>query len=148
MPSLNRLALSATLHCLTGCGIGEVLGLVIASALGWEVVPSIALAVVLAFIFGYALTIQPLLAAGLPLRQAIRTALAADTLSIVTMEIVDNAVILAIPGTMDAGIVDPHFWASLAAALVIAFVVTFPVNRWLISRGRGHALLHEHHHAH
>jgi hypothetical protein len=146
MVSLNRLALSATLHCLTGCGIGEVLGLVIASALGWDVVPSIALAVVLAFIFGYALTIQPLLAAGLGLLTAVRTALAADTVSIVTMEIVDNAVILVIPGAMHSGITHVLFWGSLAVALAVAFVVTFPVNRWLIARGQGHALVHEHHH--
>ena len=145
-PSVNRLALSATLHCLTGCGIGEVLGLVIASALGWDVLPSIGLAVALAFVFGYSLTMLPLLAGGLAVGQAVRMALAADTLSILTMEIVDNAIILVIPGAMDAGISDLMFWGSLALALAIAFVATFPVNRWLIARGRGHALVHEHHH--
>jgi hypothetical protein len=143
--SLNSLAFSATIHCLTGCGIGEILGLVIASALDWSVVPSIALALVLAFFFGYALTLWPLLTSGLPLTMALRTALAADTLSIVVMEIVDNAVILLVPGAMDAGIRDPHFWASLATALVVAFAFTYPVNRWLIARGMGHALVHSHH---
>jgi hypothetical protein len=144
-PSINRLALSATLHCLTGCGIGEVLGLVIASALGWDVLPSIGLAVVLAFVFGYSLTMLPLLAGGLAFGLAVRTALAADTLSILPMEIVDNAIILVIPGAMDAGITDLMFWGSLAVALAVAFVATFPVNRWLIALGRGHALVHEHH---
>jgi len=143
--SLNRVALSATLHCLTGCGIGEVLGLVIASTLGWDVPPSLVLAVVLAFFFGYSLTIRPLLGGGLPLVRAVRTALAADTLSIIVMEIVDNAVILVVPGAMEAGVADALFWGSLAFALAIAFVATFPVNRWLIARGRGHALVHGHH---
>ena len=141
----DRLALRATLHCLTGCGIGEVLGLVIASTLGWDVPPSLVLAVVLAFFFGYSLTIRPLLGGGLPLVRAVRTALAADTLSIIVMEIVDNAVILVVPGAMEAGVADALFWGSLAFALAIAFVATFPVNRWLIARGRGHALVHGHH---
>ena len=144
--SLNRTAVQATLHCLTGCAIGEVLGLVIATALGWHDLASILLAVVLAFGFGYGLTIQPLLQGGLPLPNAIRAALAADTVSIVTMEIVDNAIILAIPGAMDAGLLDALFWASLAVSLAIAFIVTLPVNRWLISRGLGHATVHRHHH--
>ena len=158
--SLNRLALTATLHCLTGCGIGEVLGLVIANWLGWSTIPSITLAVVLAFVFGYALAMRPLLASGLTLGQALRLALAADTVSIIVMEIIDNAIMLAIPGAMDAHLTDAFFWGSLFLALALAFVVTFPVNRWLISRGQGHALVHtlhtrpatststEHHHAH
>jgi Domain of unknown function (DUF4396) len=145
MPSTNQLALSATIHCLTGCAIGEVLGLVIASQLGWDDLPSIALAVVLAFVFGYALTLRPLLASGVAVGTAMGLAFAADTLSITVMEIVDNAIILAIPGAMDAGIADPLFWGSLALALGVAGVVAFPVNRWLIGRGRGHAVLHEHH---
>jgi hypothetical protein len=144
-PSTNRLALSATVHCLTGCGIGEILGLVVASQLGWPDVPSIALAVVLAFIFGYALTLRPLLAAGMAIGAAARLAFAADTLSIAVMEIVDNLIILAIPGAMAAGIGDPLFWGSLAIALAVAGVAAYPVNRWLILRGRGHAVLHEHH---
>jgi hypothetical protein len=143
--SLNRLALTATLHCLTGCGIGEVLGLVIATWLGWGAVASIALAVVLAFVFGYALAMRPLLASGLTLGQAVRLALAADTISIVVMEIIDNAMMLAIPGAMDAHIDDPFFWGSLFLSLALAFVVTFPINRWLISRGKGHALVHAYH---
>ncbi len=145
-PSTKRLALSATIHCLTGCAIGEVLGLVIASQLGWDDLPSIALAVVLAFVFGYALTLRPLLASGVAVGTALGLAFAADTLSITVMEIVDNAIILAIPGAMDAGIADPLFWGSLALALGVAGVVAFPVNHWLIGRGRGHAVLHEHHH--
>ena len=125
-PSLNRLAASATTHCLIGCGIGEVLGLVIADALGWDTVAAIVLAVVLAFAFGYALTMRPLLASGMTLGQATRTALVADTASITTMEIVDNAVLLLIPGAMAAGIADPFFWVTLAIALAIAWVVTLP----------------------
>jgi Domain of unknown function (DUF4396) len=145
-PSVDRLALSATIHCLTGCAIGEVLGLVIASQLGWDDLPSIALAVVLAFVFGYALTLRPLLASGVAFGSAMGLAFAADTLSITVMEIVDNAIILVIPGAMDAGIGDPLFWGSLALALVIAGIAAFPVNRWLIQRGRGHAVLGGHHH--
>src|SRR5687768_9349271 len=143
----SRVALSATLHCLTGCGIGEVLGLVIATALGWADLPSIVLAVVLAFIFGYGLTLRPLIAGGLSFAQAFRLAFAADTISIATMEIVDNAILLAIPGAMDAGLTDFLFWGSLAVALAIAFAVTYPINLWLISRGRGHAVIHGSHHA-
>lgn len=147
-PSPAKLALSATVHCLTGCGIGEVLGLVIASALGWHDLPSIALAVVLAFIFGYGLTLRPLLAAGVGLAQALRLAFAADTLSIAVMEIVDNAIILLIPGAMDAGLTSLLFWGSLAVALAIAFAAAFPVNLWLIRRGRGHAVVHGTHGSH
>lgn len=145
--ALNRLAISATTHCLTGCGIGEVLGLAIATALGWGAVASIALAVVLAFVFGYALTLRPLLKSGIAFGAAAGLAFAADTLSITVMEIVDNAIILLIPGAMDAGLTDLLFWGSLAVALAVAFVAAFPVNRWLIARGKGHAVVHEYHHS-
>jgi Domain of unknown function (DUF4396) len=143
--ALNRLAVSATTHCLIGCGIGEVLGLAIATALGWGDLPSIALAVVLAFCFGYALTLRPLLRGGIAFGAAAGLAFAADTLSITVMEVVDNAIILLIPGAMDAGLGDWLFWGSLAVALAMAFVAAFPVNRWLIARGRGHAVVHRHH---
>jgi hypothetical protein len=145
MPSTNQLAWSATIHCLTGCGIGEVLGLVIATQLGWHDLPSILLAVVLAFVFGYSLTLRPLLASGIAFASAARLALAADTVSITVMEIVDNAMVLAIPGAMAAGVIDPLFWGSLALSLLVAAIVVFPVNRWLILRGQGHAVLHGHH---
>jgi hypothetical protein len=145
MPSLNRLAFSATVHCLTGCGIGEVLGLVIATQLGWHDVPAIALAIVLAFVFGYGLTLRPLLSSGLAVRSALGLAFAADTLSITVMEIVDNAILLVVPGAMDAGITDSLFWGTLAIALAVAGVAAYPVNRWLIARGRGHAVVHGHH---
>jgi hypothetical protein len=144
-PTLNRLALSATTHCLTGCAIGEVLGLVIATMLGWHDLPSVLLAILLAFVFGYALTIRPLIASGIALRQAGRLAIASDTLSIATMEVVDTAFVLAVPGAMAAGLTDSLFWTSLAASLVIAGVVAYPVNRWLIARGRGHAVIHDLH---
>jgi len=145
-PSLTRTAISATVHCLTGCAIGEVLGLVLATWWGWADLPSLVLAIALAFFFGYALSVAPLLRGGLTLRQAVRVALAADTLSIVTMEIVDTAVLLVVPGAMSSGLSDPLFWASLALALGVAFVVTVPVNRALIARGRGHAIVHGLHH--
>jgi putative flippase GtrA len=144
-PTLDRAAFDATVHCLTGCAIGEVLGLVIATWLGWHDLPSVVLAIVLAFVFGYALTIRTLLNSGMTFRAAYPIALGSDTLSITTMEIVDTAIVLLIPGVMAAGLLDPLFWGSLAVALLIAAVVAFPVNRWLISRGRGHALMHEHH---
>ena len=147
-PSLNRLAANATTHCLTGCAIGEVLGLVIAMQLGWDTVPSIVLAIVLAYVFGFALTLRPLLRTGLAFGAALGIAFAADTLSITVMEIVDNAVILAIPGAMDAGLTSLLFWGSLALALAIAWVAAFPVNRWLIRRGLGHAKVMEHHAGH
>jgi hypothetical protein len=147
-PSLNRLAVSATTHCLTGCAIGEVLGLVLATWWGWDVLPSIGLAIVLAFVAAYALTMRPLLGAGLPVRRALRVAFAADTLSIIVMETVDNGVILAIPSAMEAGLTDPLFWGSLALGLGIAWVVAFPVNRWLLSRGQGHALVTAYHGGH
>jgi hypothetical protein len=143
---LNRTAFSATVHCLTGCAIGEVLGMVIGTALGWSTVATIALAVGLAFLFGYGLTMLPLLRSRLPLRTAIGLALASDTVSITIMEIVDNAVMLVIPGAMDAHLSNPLFWGSLAFALVVAGAAAFPVNRWLIARGRGHAVVHQHHH--
>lgn len=144
--SLNRLAASATTHCLTGCAIGEVLGVVIGTALGWSNFPTIVLAIALAFLFGYAFTMLPLLRARLALGAAVGLALAADTFSIAVMEITDNAILLVIPGAMEAGLADPLFWGSLAFALAVAWVAAFPVNRWLIARGRGHALVHTHHH--
>jgi len=140
--SLNRLAASATTHCLTGCAIGEVLGVVIGTALGWSNWPTIVLAIVLAFLFGYSFTSWPLVRAGMALAAVVPIALAADTFSITVMEIVDNAIILVIPGAMEAGLVDILFWASLAFALAVAWVAAFPVNRWLISKGRGHAVVH------
>lgn len=143
--SLDRLAASATTHCLTGCAIGEVLGIVIGTALGWRNLPTIALAIVLAFFFGYLLTSVPLLRSGLGLRAVVPIALAADTLSITIMEITDNAFLLLYPGAMEAGLGDALFWWTLAAALAIAWVCAFPVNRWLIARGRGHAVVHAHH---
>jgi hypothetical protein len=143
-----RTATSATLHCLTGCAIGEVLGMIIATAAGWSAVPSIAISVALAFLFGYALTGLSLLRAGLALATVIPLALAADTLSIATMEVVDNRCLVVVPGAVDAGLRDPLFWWSLAIALAIAFVVTVPVNRALIRRGKGHAVVHEHHQHH
>jgi len=146
--ALTRQAISATAHCLTGCAIGEVLGMVIGTALGWSNVATIALAVGLAFLFGYALTIGPVLRAGVALSAAIPVTLAADTLSITVMEIVDNAIMLLIPGAMEAGVASGIFWGSLAVALALAFVVTVPVNRWLIARGKGHAVVHQYHHAH
>ena len=145
--SLNRLAASATTHCLTGCAIGEVLGIVIGTALGWSDVATIALAIGLAYLFGYLLTLRPVLRSGLALGAALSVAFAADTVSITVMEIVDNGVLLLVPEAMDAGLADPLFWGSLAFALAVAWVVAFPVNRWMIARGRGHAVVHEHHHA-
>ena len=144
-PSLNRSAFAATWHCLTGCAIGEVLGLIIATALGWDNAASIAIAIVLAFFFGYSLTLRPLVRSGLPLRKAARIALAADTVSITVMEIVDNGFILLVPGAMAAGLGDFLFWWSLAVGLFIAFWAAFPVNRVLIARGRGHAVVHAYH---
>jgi len=143
--SLNRTAFSATLHCLTGCAIGEVLGVVVGTALGWSTVATIALAIVLAFFFGYGLTMLPLLRSGMVLGAALPLAFASDTLSITVMEIVDNLIIVVIPGAMDAGLGSLLFWGSLAFALAVAFVAAFPVNRHLISRGKGHAVVHKHH---
>ena len=145
--TLTRQAVSATAHCLTGCAIGEVLGMVIGTALGWSNLATIALAVALAFLFGYALTIGPILRASIALSTAIPLTLAVDTVSITVMEIVDNVIMLVIPGAMESGVTSWLFWGSLAVALAIAFVVTVPVNRWLIARGRGHAVVHQYHHA-
>ena len=143
--SLNRLAFQATVHCLTGCAIGEVLGMVIGTAYGLATVTTIVLAVVLAFLFGYALTLLPLVRSGMAFAHAAKLAFAADTASITIMEIVDNAIMLAIPGAMHAGPTTLLFWASLAFALLVAGVAAWPVNRWLIARGRGHAVVHRHH---
>src|ERR687896_1056899 len=141
--ALTVVAISATLHCLTGCAIGEVAGVAIGTALGWSDLATIALAVALAFLFGYALTSYPLLRAGLAVGAVIPIALASDTLSIAVMEIVDNAILLLIPGAMEAGLGTVFFWGSLALALSIAFVFAFPLNRWLLARGKGHAAVHE-----
>jgi hypothetical protein len=143
--SLNRLAFSATVHCLTGCAIGEVLGMVIGTALDFSNFATIALAVALAFFFGYLLTSLPLLRSGMALGAVVPIALASDTISITIMEIVDNAIILLIPGAMDAGLGDIGFYLALAAALLIAGVAAFPANRWLIGRGKGHAVVHQMH---
>jgi hypothetical protein len=140
-----RAAVTATLHCLTGCAIGEVLGMVVGTALGWGNAATVVLSIALAFLFGYSLTLAPVLRSGLGLRAALGVALAADTISIATMEVVDNAVVLAIPGAMDAGLGSVLFWASLAVSLAIAFVVAVPVNRALIRRGKGHAVVHRYH---
>jgi hypothetical protein len=145
MTSLNRSAFQATVHCLTGCAIGEVLGMVVATALDWGNAASIAISVVLAFFFGYALTLRPVLRAGIALRRALGLAFASDTVSIAVMETVDNAFILVVPGAIAAGLGDGLFWWSLGASLIIAFVAALPVNRWLIARGRGHAVVHELH---
>jgi len=144
-PSLDRIAFLATVHCLAGCAVGEVAGMVIGTALGFSNGETIALAVVLAFISGYTFTMAPLLRAGYAFKAASALALAADTASIAVMEIVDNLVMLAIPGAMDAPLDSVLFWASLAGALAIAGVAAFPVNRWLIARGKGHAVVHAHH---
>ena len=141
--ALDQMAASATLHCLTGCALGEVAGIAIGTALGWSNLATIALAIGLAFLFGYSLTSLPLLRAGLAFAAVVPIALASDTLSIATMEVVDNAIILVIPGAMEAGLGDLLFWGSLAVALVIAGFAAFPVNRWLLARGKGHAAVHE-----
>jgi hypothetical protein len=143
--SQTRAAIQATLHCLAGCAIGEVLGMVLATALALGNAASIVLSIALAFLFGYALTIRSVLRVGIAFRRALGLAFASDTVSIATMEIVDNAFILIVPGALAAGVTDSLFWWSLAVSLVIAFVLTVPVNRWLIGRGRGHAVMHELH---
>ncbi|WYW19690.1 DUF4396 domain-containing protein [Amycolatopsis coloradensis] len=140
------MAASATLHCLTGCAIGEVLGMVIGTALGWGNVATIVLAVALAFVFGYALTMRGVLRAGVGFKQALKVALAADTVSILVMEIIDNGVMLVVPGAMEAGLASWLFWGALAFALLVAFLLTTPVNKWLIGRGSGHAVVHAYHH--
>ncbi|MBT2543630.1 DUF4396 domain-containing protein [Streptomyces sp. ISL-44] len=139
------MAARATLHCLTGCAIGEVLGMVIGTALGWGNMPTMVLAIVLAFLFGYAFTLRGILAAGVDLRTAVRVALAADTLSIAVMELIDNGVIALWPGAMDAHLSEPLFWTVLAISLAAAFVITVPVNKWMIGRGKGHAVVHQYH---
>jgi hypothetical protein len=143
--SLNALAFSATVHCLTGCAIGEVLGMVVGAALDLSNLVTIALSIVLAFLFGYSLTSLPLLRSGMALAAVVPLALASDTISITIMEIVDNAIVLAIPGAMDATLGDIGFWASLAVALLIAGAAAYPANRWLLARGKGHAVVHAHH---
>ncbi|WP_433466353.1 DUF4396 domain-containing protein [Spirillospora sp. CA-128828] len=140
------MAAQATLHCLTGCAIGEVLGMVIGTAMGWSNMATIVAAVILAFVFGYALTMRGVLKAGLSLRAAFGVALAADTVSIAVMEVLDNASMMVIPGAMEAGLGDPLFWGALTVAFAVAFVVTTPVNRWMIGRGKGHAVVHQYHH--
>ena len=140
------MAMQATLHCLTGCAIGEVLGMVIGTALGWGNAPTLVLAIVLAFFFGYSLTLRGVLKAGIGLRAAVRVALAADTLSIAVMELIDNGVIALWPDAMDAQLDDLLFWGALAISLAVAFVVTTPVNKWMIGRGKGHAVVHQYHH--
>jgi hypothetical protein len=144
-PTLGRTAFSATVHCLTGCAIGEVLGMVIGTGLGWSNPATVAVSVVLAFFFGYALTMRPLLGTGLGIAAAAKLALAADTISIAIMEIVDNAIMLIIPGAMEAGLGSALFWGSLVVSLVVAGMAAFPINMWLISRGRGHAVVHSAH---
>jgi hypothetical protein len=146
MKTTWQMAISATLHCLTGCAIGEVLGMVIGTAIGLPNWGTVVLAVALAFFFGYALTLRGVLKTGLGFGAAVKVALAADTLSIAVMEIVDNAIMVAVPGAMDAGVSSLLFWGALAFSLAVAFVLTVPVNRWLISRGKGHAVVHHAHH--
>ncbi|HEX6852939.1 MAG TPA: DUF4396 domain-containing protein [Candidatus Polarisedimenticolaceae bacterium] len=143
--SVNRIAVVATLHCLAGCAIGEVAGLIVGTALGWSNARTIVLAVVLAFLSGFALTAIPFLRRGYTLKEALRVAVAADAVSIAIMEIVDNALMLLIPGAMDAAVTSLHFWGSMALSLAVAGVAAFPVNRWLIARGKGHAAAHGRH---
>ncbi|WP_329494070.1 DUF4396 domain-containing protein [Kitasatospora herbaricolor] len=140
-----RTAVQATLHCLTGCAIGEVLGMILGTALGLPGGATVVLSIALAFVFGYALTMRGVLKAGLPVRRAVKVALAADTVSILVMELIDNTVMVTVPGAMDAGLGNALFWAALAGSLALAFVLTVPVNRWMIARGRGHAVVHAHH---
>jgi hypothetical protein len=144
--SLWSQAMSATLHCLLGCAIGEVLGMLVGTALGWHNLATVVLSIALAFVFGYSLAIRPVLRESVPFAAALVVVGAAETVSISVMEVIDNAVMLVVPGAMDAGLGSRLFWVSLAGSLALAFVVTVPVNRWLISRGRGHAVMHEYHH--
>ncbi|WSS46164.1 DUF4396 domain-containing protein [Streptomyces sp. NBC_01187] len=139
------MAARATLHCLTGCALGEVLGMVIGTALAWHNAPTMAVAIVLAFAFGYSFTMAAVLRAGLDLRAAFKVALAADTVSILVMELIDNGVVLVVPGAMDAQLSEWLFWLALALAFALAFVATTPVNRWLIGKGKGHAVVHQYH---
>ncbi|MGW5200153.1 DUF4396 domain-containing protein [Streptomyces spiralis] len=140
-----RTAAQATLHCLTGCAIGEVLGMVVGTAAGLHNAATVTVSIALAFVFGYALTMRGVLRAGVPLRQALKVALAADTVSIAVMELIDNTVMVGVPGAMDAGLADALFWVSLLLSLALAFVLTTPVNRWMIGRGKGHAVVHAYH---
>ncbi|MFC6062336.1 DUF4396 domain-containing protein [Streptomyces ochraceiscleroticus] len=144
-PAGWAMAAKATLHCLTGCAIGEILGMVIGTALGWHNVPTMILAIALAFVFGYSLTLRGVLKAGLDFKAAVKVALAADTLSIAVMELIDNGVIALVPGAMDAHLSEWLFWGTLAFSLVLAFLVTTPVNKWMIGRGKGHAVVHQYH---
>ena len=139
------MAAQATLHCLTGCAIGEVLGMIIGSSLGFHTLGTVVLSIALAFVFGYALTMRGVLRAGVDVRTALKVALAADTISIIVMEVIDNTTMLVIPGAIHAGVTSALFWLSLAGSLALAFLVTTPVNRWLISRGKGHAVVHAYH---
>jgi Domain of unknown function (DUF4396) len=143
--SLNRLAFSATVHCLTGCAIGEVLGMIIGTALGWSNIATVVLSVALAFVFGYSLTSLPLLRSGMALAAVVPLALASDTISITIMEIVDNTIMVLIPGALDASLDEIGFWAALAFSLLVAGAAAYPANRWLLARGRGHAVVHQHH---
>lgn len=147
-PWLSRTALAATIHCLTGCAIGEILGMVIGGALGWGNGPTIAISIGLAFVFGYSLTLMPLMRAGIAPRRALALAFASDTLSIIVMEVVDNSIMVAVPGAMDAGIRTGLFWGTMAASILLAGAAAFPLNRWLIARGRGHAVVHGAHEGH
>jgi hypothetical protein len=144
-PSINKTAFMATLHCLTGCAIGEVVGMIISTAAGWSTWPSIVISIVLAFVFGYSLSMRPLLQHGMDLNKALKLALAADTASIAVMELADNGFILVVPNAINAGLNTLLFWISLISSLVVAFAVAYPLNRYLISRGKGHAVMHEHH---
>lgn len=144
-PSINRTAFSATVHCLTGCSIGEVLGMIISTSLGWSALPSVVISVLLAFIFGYGLSMRPILRHGLSFKKAAKVALASDTASITTMEITDNLFILIVPGAIHAGLNTVLFWWSLLVSLLVAGAFAFPVNRYLIARGKGHAVAHQYH---
>lgn len=143
---LNKTAASATLHCLTGCAIGEIVGMVISTGFNWTALPSVVISIVLAFVFGYSLSMRPILKHGLGLKTALKVALAADTASIATMELADNGFVLAVPGAINAGLTTALFWISLLVSLGIAYLVAFPVNRYLISKGKGHAVAHQYHH--
>jgi len=144
-PTTWKTAATATLHCLTGCAAGEILGMVIGTAAGFHNAATVVLSITLAFIFGYALTMRSVLRTGMAFRAALTVALAADTVSILVMEVVDNTAMLSIPGAMDSGLTSGLFWAALAGSLLLAFILTVPVNKWMISRGRGHAVVHQHH---
>lgn len=143
--SLNSTALSATIHCLAGCAVGEILGMILGIASGWDNVATAAVSIALAFVFGYSFTLAPLLRSGLTLRIAVGLAFASDTLSIAVMELVDTLIMLVVPGAMDAGLATPLFWGTMTLALALAGTAAFPINRWLISRGRGHAAIHRYH---